>query len=249
MAKETSRRAKADSPKSAARYIRGSAEAILKGGARLSHYSAEKLALIEWAHARELVLPFSYIEQFDYLVSGAEHRVYKSDRESKLAIKATHCNRFGHSTEEEGKGATPVQYFKRLAWQNYLFGDDIRILGVCCDEENQVEIVTSQPWINAHEIRPNPTTGEIDYYMALFGFHPTLPDLGVPIYYSDVYKLIVGNANDRNVIRDVEGKLTAIDVVIGSPGERLREKISDLAIKSEPTVDEIFNRASRNWEK
>ncbi len=227
MAKESSRRAAEDSPKSAARFVRRRAETIRAGGERLSQYRAEKQALVEWAEVRNRLLSFSYIEQFTFIGAGAEHRVYKSDADIKVAIKATHCNRFGHSTEAEGKTATPVQYLKRLAWQNYLFGDDIRIIGVCHDEEGQIEVVTSQPWIKENEFRPNPTTDEIDEYMGRFGFVSTSLDLDAPIYYSAAYGLVVGDANDKNVIRDHAGVLVAIDVVIGPPGPSLLQSILD----------------------
>lgn len=227
MAQKADRRPAEDSPKSAARYVRRGAQAIRESGARISQYRAEKQAVVDWATARGRLLPFSYIEQFSFIGDGAEHRVYKSEAAVRVAIKATHCNRFGHSTLEEGKTATPVQYLKRLAWQNYFFGDDIRIIGVCYDEEDQMEIVTSQPWISVHRERPNPTSEEIDIYMGRFGFVSTSFDLDTPLYYSADYGLVVGDATDRNVIRDHEGNLTAIDVVIGPPGEKLRQAIDE----------------------
>lgn len=192
MAQKADRRAAEDSPKSAARYVRRSAEAVRAGGARISQYRAEKQALGEWAVARGRLLPFDYIEQFSYIGEGAEHRVYKSDAASLVAIKATRCNNFGHSTLEEGKTATPLEYLKRLAWQNYFFGDDIRIVGVCHDDEDQIEIVTSQPWISAHEYRPNPTTDEIDVYMGRFGFVSTSLDLDAPLYSHTGFGLVHG---------------------------------------------------------
>jgi hypothetical protein len=63
--------------------------------------------------------------------------------------------------------------------------------------------------------------------MGRFGFVSTSFDLDTPLYYSADYGLVVGDANDRNVIRDHEGNLTAIDVVIGPPGEKLRQAIDE----------------------
>ena len=227
MAQEKQRRSAEDSPKSAARFVRRGAQAIRASGTGVSQYRAEKQAVAAWAVEHGRLLPYSYIEQFTFIGDGAEHRVYKKDDGSSVAIKATHCNRFGHSTLEEGQTATPLEYLKRLAWQNFFFGDDIRILGVFHDEEGQMEIITSQPWISVHEERPNPTTEEIDIYMGLFGFVSTSLDLDAPIYYNSRYGLVAGDANDRNVIRDYEGNLTAIDVVIGPPGEKLRARIDE----------------------
>ena len=94
-------------------------------------------------------------------------------------------------------------------------------------EEDQMEVVTSQPWIDVHEFRPNPTTEEIDEYMGRFGFTSTSFDLDTPLYYSRAHGLVAGDAHDRNVIRDFEGNLAAIDLVIGVPGPHLMERINE----------------------
>ena len=70
------------------------------------------------------------------------------DAKTSRAIKGTHPNRFGHSLRFEGAQATAFEYLYRLALQNAFFGDDIRILGVIQNDES-VEIITSQPWIAA----------------------------------------------------------------------------------------------------
>lgn len=231
MAQEKSRRPTTDSPKSAARFVRRSADAIRASGERIGQHRAEYLALIEWARVRGRLLPFSHIEQFSFVGDGAEHRVYKDDSEESVAIKATHPNKFGYSTREPGAWATPVEYLKRLAWQNHIFGDDIRIIGVAYEDE-QMEVVTSQPWISAHEIRPNPFKEEIDAYMKSFGFAPASLNLDTPLYFSKIHGLLAADAHDRNILRDQEGNLSAIDLVIGPPGEKLREQL-----------DGFFNRS------
>jgi hypothetical protein len=222
MAQEAGGRAAPNSPKSAARLVRRSAQAIRARTAGLSQHRAEREALIEWARLGDRLLPFSFIERFSPLGDGAEHRVYK-DQNSGLAIKATHTNRFGYSTEREGEWATPVEYLKRLAWQNFFFGDEIRIVGIAFDDEGQIEIVTSQPWVSAHPVRPNPVKEEINAYMGKFGFVSTSRDLDTPIYYCRGFGLIAIDAHDRNVIRDTAGNLVAIDLIIGPPSpERQR---------------------------
>jgi hypothetical protein len=155
--------------------------------------------------------------------------VYKDGAAEQLAIKATHANRFGYSTEREGEWASPVEYLKRLAWQNHFFGDDIRIVGVACDDEEQIEIITSQPWVSVDVKRPNPTKAEIDEYMGRAGFVSTSLDLDTPIYYirEGSIRLIAADAHDRNILRDLHGNLIAIDLVIGPPSPERQARIND----------------------
>ena len=136
MAKKTSGRAAAAAIGATARYVRRSAQAIRARGERVgepvNQWVSERLALCEWAALNAKRLPFSYIEQFKPVGSGAEHRVYH-DQKNGLAIKATHTNRFGHSTYGEGFQAFPSEYLRRLAWNNLLFGDAFSIIGVAFD--------------------------------------------------------------------------------------------------------------------
>lgn len=225
MAQKAGRRAETDTPKSAARFVRRSAQAIRASGTGIGQRRAEYLALVDWARVSGRALRFDFIEQYSFVGDGAEHRVYKSEND-KTAIKATHPNKFGYSTFDEGCWASPLEYLKRLAWQNHIFGDDIRIIGVA-HEDDQMEVVHSQPWISVHDIRPNPFKEEIDEYMGRFGFVTTSLDLDTPIYYSAAHGLVAADAHDRNVLRDHNGELTAIDLIIGPPGERLRLQIEE----------------------
>lgn len=170
-------------------------------------------------------MTFDFIEQFSFIGEGAEHRVYKREAD-KTALKATHPNKFGYSTSDEGCWASPVEYLKRLAWQNQIFGDDIRLVGVAY-EDDQMELVHSQPWINVHDIRPNPFKEEIDEYMGRFGFVTSSLDLDTPLYYSRAHRLVAGDAHDRNVLRDQNGDLSAIDLVIGRPGPSILMRIEE----------------------
>ncbi len=113
-------------------------------------------------------MSFSHVEQFARVAEGAEHCVFH-DPVRAVAVKATHVNRFGHSAFGEGVPATLLEYLDRLAMQNLLFGDDIRIEGVAFDE-GQMEIITTQPWIVAHPDAPTASQPEIDAYFAEFGF-------------------------------------------------------------------------------
>jgi hypothetical protein len=142
-------------------------------------------------------------------------------------VKVTHPNGFGHSAFAPGYAATPVEYLKRLGWCNRLLGDNFRLLGVIFDGE-QLQVVSSQPWINAHEFRPHPESSEIDRYFERFGFVRASENPDVPIYSTPNAGLLVLDAHDHNVIRDANGELAAIDVVIGSPGPALKRDIEAL---------------------
>ena len=159
MDQEERRPAEENTPRAAARFLRGSAASIRARDPGVSQYRAEYQALIDWARESQRLLPFSYIERFAFIGDGAEHRVYKDGTEG-CAIKSTHPNKLGYSTYDEGRWATPSEYLTRLGWQNLLFGDDLRIVGVAY-EDGQMEVVTSQPWIDVHPIRPNPSKEEV----------------------------------------------------------------------------------------
>ncbi len=221
MDQKASGRTAADSIRATANYVRRSARAIQARGARVGEpitlRVAEQLALSEWAALNRRELEFSFIEQFQYVGSGAEHRVYH-DAKNGLAIKSTHANSFGHSTYGSGYQATPSEYLRRLAWSNILFGDSFSIIGVAFDSEQQIEIVCSQPWIEAHPIRPVPFQEEIDAYFGRWGFFrsPLNPD--APVFYHAQFNLMVADAHDTNILRDSSERLAAIDVVVGTPG-------------------------------
>ncbi len=225
MAQNTSRRSAPNSPQSAARFVRRSAASIRARPDGVSQYRAEYRAIVEWANSTGRTLRFDFIEQFAFIGDGAEHRVYKNS-DDEVAIKATHPNKFGYSTLSEGSWATPLEYLKRLAWQNIIFGDDIRIVGVAY-EDDQMEVIHSQPWISSHKIRPNPFQEEIDVYMGNFEFVSSSFDLDTPLFYSSTHRLVAADAHDRNIIRDENENLVAIDLVIGPPGPHLQSQIEE----------------------
>src|SRR5690606_37930681 len=121
----SSQRTAGDSPRSAARYVRRSSQAMLAARICNSVHRAERLALIEWAAESNRILEPTFVEQFWHVSSGAEHAVFH-DQCNALAIKATHPNRFCHSARGDGTPATPLEYLRRLGWHNLLFGDDVR---------------------------------------------------------------------------------------------------------------------------
>jgi hypothetical protein len=229
MAENTGRGASSDAPGSAARFVRRGAEAIQSRDAHTGRRRAEYLAFVEWARLGGRLLESSFLDRFAYKGYGAEHRVYH-DATEKVAIKVTHPNGFGHSAFGPGYQATPVEYLKRLGWCNRLLGDNFRLLGIIYDGE-QLQVVSSQPWISAHEFRPHPDSSEIDNYFKHFGFVRASDNPDVPLYCTPDAGLLVVDAHDHNVIRDAKGELAAIDVVIGSPGPTLKREIEALLAK------------------
>lgn len=229
MAKANSPRSKAYSPRSAADYVRGSAAAIRTRAdgvsRRIGLYQSELLALFEWAELNGALLPFDFIEQFKYVGSGAEHRVYH-DQSQRVAIKATHANQFGHSTFAAGMRATPLEYLERLTWCNAIFGDRFKLLGIARDEEQQVEVICSQPWISAHPTRSVPYQTEINDYFGQFGFERVPGAADAPMFYHNDLSLLVADAHDTNMLRDDKERLVAIDVVVGAVGPSLRTELN-----------------------
>jgi hypothetical protein len=183
---------------------------------------AERIALIDWARRHKRIVDSSFVERFRHVSSGAEHAVFHDQRRG-LAIKATHPNRYGHSTHEEGASATPLEYLRRLAWHNALFGDDIRFLGLILVEDS-VQVVTSQPWIVADE-KHFTTVEEIDKYFDALGFRHVELVVGVQLYFSSELCVVIADAHQQNVIMAEGGHLVPIDVVVGMPGKRLLERL------------------------
>jgi len=123
-----------------------------------------------------------------------------------------------------GRQASPAEYLRRLDWNNQIFGDDFRIIGVAFDKA-QIEIVCSQPWITAHPERSVPTDEEIESYFARFGFLRVALNPDAPLFFHERLHLLVADAHDQNILRDREGELSPIDIVIGRPGPELLSEI------------------------
>jgi hypothetical protein len=121
--------------------------------------------------------------------------------------------------------ATPSEYLRRLAWSNLLLGDEFKIVGVAFDDAERIEIVSAHKWIEAHKERSVPFGEEINDYFARFGFRCVGSNPDAPLFYHDDLKLLLGDAHDTNIIRDINGELAAIDVVIGRPGPRLSAEL------------------------
>ncbi len=231
MAKKARRAVASRSAKSAAYHVRRGAEAIRSRDALAPGivpncpHQVERRALLEWAITRSLVLKSDFLDSFNYKGSGAEHLVYH-DAENRLAIKVTHPNSFGHSVYAEGFVATPLEYLDRLSWCNLFLGDNFRVYGIIHNEE-QVQVITAQPWIAANQC-PHPSPQEIRDFFEQLGFLQASDDENAPFFYNLEFDLAIGDAQDHNVILGENGKLYAIDVVIGKPGPKLKVQILEV---------------------
>ena len=87
------------------------------------------------------------------------------------------------------------------------------------------ERLASQPWIAAHSETPTPIEEEIDDYFEDLGFL-RIHSVEVAAYYHSETDLVALDAHTQNVLRDENGKLIPIDIVIGHPGERTRKWLS-----------------------
>jgi Serine/Threonine/Tyrosine Kinase found in polyvalent proteins len=215
------RRTSPDSPKSAASFVRRSIASSRACGAARG-YRFQLAALSRWAHNCRRVVGPDYFTDLKPVAARGEHSVFQSlDR--KLAVKVTHPGKFGYSLHAEGLGATPLEYLERLEWQNHIFGDDIKLIGVT-GEESLMGIVTSQPWISEPEFTPPPTECEIAEYLTSLRFRRFEVNPGVSMHFHRRYGIVVADLHVGNVLRS-KGKLVPIDVVIGKPGPELRAKI------------------------
>lgn len=89
MQEKSQSRTAPDSPKSAARFVRRGAASIRAGAEGLCQYRAEYQSLIDWADQTGRRLPFRFIEQFDFVGEGAEHRDRRgTDGSDRLIV---HC--------------------------------------------------------------------------------------------------------------------------------------------------------------
>lgn len=208
------------SPVAAARHVRLRSGAVLACGAGGGRVGTEKICLLEWLSGNGLFVEENYLSSLRPVSSGAEHVVYH-DAARRKAIKVTHPNRFGHSVyDASGGGATPLEYLRRLAYHNVLFGDEIRIVGARLDDE-ALEIITSQPWIVSHSETPVPTQAVVDEYLASLGFaHSGLFPLGF-YFYNRANGLAIADAQPNNILVGTDGRLAPIDLVIGQPGPTL----------------------------
>lgn len=178
--------------------------------------------LESWLRAEGLRVSKSALEN-GFVGSGAEHETY-FDSAGLVAVKLTHDGRYGHCLRHEGAIATPLDYLRRLAWHNEIFGDDIRLHGMLTDTAG-LRLVSSQPWISSHPDKLSPSQPEIDAFLMEFGFFRSAAYPDGFIYYNGEAELVIGDAQPANLLLDDQGFIHPIDLVIAVPEEAFLKKL------------------------
>lgn len=182
--------------------------------------------LLTWARENNrLIDPVSYLALLED--EGEEHRVWLNTS-SQRYFKATHTGRFGFAVialpdgSLELTAATPLEYVERLLVQNSLFGDSIRLEGIATETGGTV-ILTSQPNIEGDSV----TADEMLAFMSKLWFKPlrglSLGRPGALAFYRDLDEVAAFDAHPGNFVKDENGVVLPIDLVLLRAGDELQE--------------------------
>ncbi len=172
---------------------------------RSKRVETEQRRLIQWAKengklSRSRRLPPAFAH-------GGEHDVYFQKRTQRY-LKATRLDRqrgYGIALGSFTHGATPSEYLDRLALQNRIFNDDIRLERIVKNDGKPI-ILTSQPSIKGAE----PTQTALDELMLGKGYEK----LAEGAYYDKRAGLLIFDLFPRNAIQAADGHIYPIDPVI-----------------------------------
>jgi hypothetical protein len=138
---------------------------------RASRVAAEQTRLIEWAEENRKLASSSRLPPF--FAEGGEHRVYFRKNGYRY-VKVTRTDRhrgYGIVLGSFVHGATPSEYLDRLALQNCLFNDDIRLERIVSKEKPNSIKEALFPFVTSVEVDSGgetSTTGEGTYPLRLF---------------------------------------------------------------------------------
>ena len=208
------------------------AESESSGLAREIRSDREAESLARWADAKGI---FSFEErapQRDDL-TGGEHLV-TLDSSGDIVYKSTHPGKFGFSADVEmvhprGRNArphitaglveaSPDEYLFRLARQNDLFEDDVRVMGAVKYPQG-FSVVTTQPFYKG--VRTDQP--DIDTWFESRGWTKLAFKDGA--YYDAKKDLLIMDALPRNVLTLEDGKVMPFDVVIVQPSQSMKLKL------------------------
>lgn len=171
---------------------------------RTSRIEAEQQRLIQWAKENGKLVPS---RRHLFFARGGEHEVY-FEKCSKRYIKATRLDRhkgYGIALGSHSHGATPSEYLDRIALQNKIFEDDIR-LDLIVENKGKPIIITSQPAVRGEA----PTQDELDGLMVGKGYER----LTEGAYYDEEKGLLLFDLFPRNAIQAADEHIYPIDPVI-----------------------------------
>jgi hypothetical protein len=115
--------------------------------------------------------------------------------------------------------ASPDEYLFRLAMQNELFGDDIRVMGVARFPQG-VSVLTTQPFYEGDRTEQ----ADIDAWFKSPGWIKLPAKPGA--FYDAVKDLLIMDALPRNVLTLPDGNLMPFDVVIVRPSSYLKSRLN-----------------------
>jgi hypothetical protein len=172
-------------------------------------------ALLEWSGSHGKILPLEF--PAPERVGGREHDV-TLDEASGRWIKYTKPSASGYtvSWQEDGTpflhNAGPLDYLRRLLWQNEIFGDDLHLVGLWQAQPHQWRIVTSQPGLQGGRA----TLDELAAAFVTAGF-TLLPWRGLGYEGSLSLRcegFDIWDAHPANVLLSPDGLPLPIDVIV-----------------------------------
>lgn len=172
---------------------------------RTKRVEAEQQRLILWAKENGKLSSSSRLPPF--FARGGEHEVFYQ-KSTRRYVKATRLDKqkgYGIALGSNTHGATPSEYLDRLALQNKIFDDDIRLERVV-ENDGKPIIVTSQPSIKGAEA----SQAALDELMTGKGYE----NLAEGAYYDEKRGLFVFDLLPRNAIQAADGHIYPIDPVI-----------------------------------
>jgi hypothetical protein len=211
---------------SAASFTRGGAPAAPDHDAtereRTARIKAEQPRLIRWAEICGKIGVGLPPED----TSGGEHQIhYSADRYLKATIPEKHKG-YGIALGSYTHGATPSEYLDRLALQNKIFNDDLRLEFVIGNNGIPI-IVTSQPFISG----THPPQADLDGMMIEHGFEKLIAGA----YYDTDDGLLVFDLFPKNAKFNEFGIICPFDPVV----QRITPDFAEF-LRANP--DRIHNR-------
>jgi hypothetical protein len=163
---------------------------------------------------------------------GEEHRVWPSPDRARY-WKATYPGFAGFTvilvpgadSEPDLTPALPLEYLERLLLQNRLFGDDVRLEGLAIEDSRMV-LITSQPVLVGDAVEEDEIIGSLAklWFKPLWGLHLGRP--GSLAFYRDLDEVAVFDAHPANFVKDAEGIVLPIDLILLHASESLQEALN-----------------------
>ncbi len=157
---------------------------------------------------------------------GEEHRVYDA---SPTYFKATYPGRCGFTVVAGPvypglAEALPGEYLERLRLGNEYFGDDVRLEGVT-REGGRLVILTSQPTVVGDAAEPKEIIAFMRARRLLLLDGIAAGHRGALSFYRELDNLAVFDAHPANVLRDENGVILPIDLILLTAGDELAAQL------------------------